>query len=341
MPLYSTACPLPLNRKISRHRVSTSPIPTTGLSLWLKADAGVTTSTITPTYISQIIISGAGETTSDGTYTRASGGNISFTCSNGNSIYGSGGNWYLSDSTFGDDTYANYNFLNASSWEENAGSSPAPSAVNTSSNETPYYEVTAWADQSGNGNNATSIVNPVYTASAKNGKPAITFSGTELMTTANIFNGANPRTMFAVYYIDNDSTANTICGQTNDIEVINGSFFLLQGRSDYTNPYLATANDDLSGTNFTNQVWKIATADYNGTTANLYDNGGNVGTDVFYWNTHNGTFCIGAYFTNDNIGSLQELLVGKIAEIVVYDRVLTTPERQQVEAYLNTKYAIY
>jgi hypothetical protein len=201
--------------------------------------------------------------------------------------------------------------------------------------------VTAWADQSGNGKNATSVVNPAYTASAKNGKPAITFFGADMMTTANIFNGSNPRTMFAVYYIDNDSTANTICGQTNDIEVIDGSFFLLQARSDFTNPYLATANDDLSGTNFTNQVWKIAMADYNGTTANLYDNGGNVGTNVFSWNTHNGTFCIGAYFTNDNIGSLQELLVGKIAEIVVYDRVLTTPERQQVETYLNTKYAIY
>jgi len=32
---------------------------------------------------------------------------------------------------------------------------------------------------------------------------------------------------------------------------------------------------------------------------------------------------------------------GDIAEIIVYDRALTTPERQQVEAYLNEKYAIY
>jgi hypothetical protein len=45
MPLYSTACPLPLNRKISRHRVSSapafSPADITGLSLWLKPDAGL------------------------------------------------------------------------------------------------------------------------------------------------------------------------------------------------------------------------------------------------------------------------------------------------------------
>ena len=82
-------------------------------------------------------------------------------------------------------------------------------------------------------------------------------------------------------------------------------------------------------------------ADYNGTTANLYDNGINVGTNTFSLNTYNGTFCIGAYFSFDDIGSLQESLVGKVAEIVIYNRILTTIERQQVEAYLNAKYAIY
>lgn len=44
MPLYSTACPLPINRKIFRHRAPASEIPQSGLSLWLKADAGVTLS---------------------------------------------------------------------------------------------------------------------------------------------------------------------------------------------------------------------------------------------------------------------------------------------------------
>jgi len=203
--------------------------------------------------------------------------------------------------------------------------------------------VTAWADQSGNGNNATTYdVNPVYTESAKNGKPAITFSGSEMMTTANIFNGSNSRTIFAVYYVNNEDTANTICGQTNDLEVVNGSFFLLQARSDLDgNPYLATANDDLIGSPFVNQTWKIAMADYNGTTGNLYSNGTNVGTGTFSWNTYNGTFCIGSYFTNDDQGSLFESLIGKIAEIVVYNRVLTATERQNVTAYLNTKYAVY
>jgi hypothetical protein len=36
-----------------------------------------------------------------------------------------------------------------------------------------------------------------------------------------------------------------------------------------------------------------------------------------------------------------EYFGGKIAEIIIYNRILTTPERQQVETYLNQKYAIY
>jgi hypothetical protein len=32
---------------------------------------------------------------------------------------------------------------------------------------------------------------------------------------------------------------------------------------------------------------------------------------------------------------------GELAELIVYDRALTTQERQQVEAYLNARYGIY
>jgi hypothetical protein len=39
--------------------------------------------------------------------------------------------------------------------------------------------------------------------------------------------------------------------------------------------------------------------------------------------------------------SIDQPFQGYIAEIVVYNVVLTATERQQVEAYLNTKYEIY
>ena len=44
MPLYSATCPLPKNQMLRRHQASApfSPIDIAGISLWLKADAGVT-----------------------------------------------------------------------------------------------------------------------------------------------------------------------------------------------------------------------------------------------------------------------------------------------------------
>jgi len=46
MPLYSATCPLPKNQMLRRHQSSApfSPIDIAGISLWLKADTGVTVS---------------------------------------------------------------------------------------------------------------------------------------------------------------------------------------------------------------------------------------------------------------------------------------------------------
>jgi hypothetical protein len=71
----------------------------------------------------------------------------------------------------------------------------------------------------------------------------------------------------------------------------------------------------------------------------------------FYLNGANDTDSSGAGFYNERSeivignggarGSFNQQFEGAIMEIVAYNRVLTTPERQQVETYLNNKYAIY
>lgn len=72
MPLYSATCPLPKNQMLRRHQASApfSPIDIAGISLWLKADTGVTFTTYT--YISNIALSSAGQTTINGNYTPSS-----------------------------------------------------------------------------------------------------------------------------------------------------------------------------------------------------------------------------------------------------------------------------
>jgi hypothetical protein len=78
------------------------------------------------------------------------------------------------------------------------------------------------------------------------------------------------------------------------------------------------------------------------------DNSGNM--SVFYNGASEGTNQ-NSSMSSQNSGTLyigqgsQNLdasgLYGDIAEVILYNSNLTTPQRQQVEAYLNTKYAIY
>jgi len=204
--------------------------------------------------------------------------------------------------------------------------------------------VTAWADQSGNGKNMTSDIAPTFVSNAKNGKPALSFDGNR-MTGLGIFTGLDSRTFFVVYYTDNaESVSNTICGQNNLSASVAGTFFMMQARNDFLNssPYLAGYNEDLSGPAYANNVWNIATADYNGIIANLYANGSLVNSGELALNTYNSGNCftIGCFY--DPIeSSYLELFAGKLCEIIAYNRVLTSTERYQVESYLNTKYAIY
>lgn len=319
-----------------------SPADITGLSLWLKADAGVTMGNGTP-FISSIVISGAGSTTSNGTYTRTSGGYTTFTKTGGNYIaYGynataDGDVWYIADATLDYvTTYYAGDEGTISGWQIDQGSANAPSS--TTSNTTPQV-VVAWADQSGNGKNATAFDGPLYSTNAINGKPALVFANNAYLTTSNIFNGANPRSMFAVYYIDSEQYSNTVCCQSNEDNTDTGTYFMLQSRIDLdSSPYLAGYGDDLSGPSFVNQQLLLGMADYDGTTARLFKNGTQANSEAKTYNTYNGEFHIGAF---SEAGNIQEKFGGKIAEIVVYSRVLTIGERQQVEAYLNDKYTIY
>lgn len=56
-------------------------------------------------FIKEIIVTGAGFTSSNGTYTRDSGGDTWFVSSNGNHIEHTVDGWFLVDNTVNDQTY--------------------------------------------------------------------------------------------------------------------------------------------------------------------------------------------------------------------------------------------
>ena len=259
MPLYSTACPLPINRKILRHRASApfSPADLTGLSLWLKADAGVT-------------LSGS--------------------------------------------------------------------------------DVTAWADQSGNGNNARSSPGsrPTFVSPFSNGKPAIEFDGQgQIMqiADANSLDFLNMSSFIVLEYIGQGTGNNIVyIKNANAGDPEDQAMYGLIGSNGETlvsfSMNVGGWSDYQTSISIANAIPKILSMTYDGTDQNVYSNGGfsdtfSIGGDIA---TSTGLLQIGGY--NQSFDAA-EYFYGRIAEVIMYDRAVNGAELQQVETYLNAKYAIY
>lgn len=261
MPLYSATCPLPKNQMVRRHKAF-SPANIAGLSLWLKADTGVT----------------------------LSGSNV-----------------------------------------------------------------TAWGDQSGNGNNATPVAdNPIYNISDLNSKPTISLTSMSDYIEKVFSISINPlgvagSTAFSVQYVED------VCSNNDDNGPIFGNFggsedSVVTHQTHY--PYgpdcfvydafgtRLRKNEITPPINITN-AWTIYSVKSTNNDWQSFANGQLMHSDP----TNTYSSAVGGDDTTLYIGKQTAAgtfaLKGKVAEVIVYNRVLTTEERQQVEAYLNTKYDIF
>jgi hypothetical protein len=313
---------------------SSSPDELSGLSLWLKSDAGTTTEP--EQFISQIILSGAGTTTSNGTYTRASGGTTGFTGPNGNTIFfdslnGNSLFFYVYDANLESDTYGiSINYTSITSISVSAGESPVPTASTTIS-PTGNNLVTAWADQSGNGKNATTLNNSP-TITTINSKPFVRFNGVNQALSGPNVISAIPCTIISVI-------------RWRSFKGLD-MWFQQYGVGDNIALYVATEHGwrVFNGIDFesTDSAWnfditQLATTIVNGENSAHFHNGTAAGTGDSGDRTPAGNYYL-SYFAGAEENPYKQF---DIAEIIVYNRVLTTQERQQVEGYLNAKYAIY
>ena len=205
--------------------------------------------------------------------------------------------------------------------------------------------VTAWLDQSGNSNNATPTdASPTYNSSDLNSKPTISLSSIAEGTNKSFLINGNPMgasgtTAFAVVYVGD------VCNEGNDNGPIFGDFGIADSSSHY--PYggdcsvydgFASANrkGPLTAPSTITNSWSLYSVVSTENDFRDYVNGALMhsdNTNVYSNIAYDGNFYIGY----SNFGYT---LKGKIAEAITYNRVLTTVERQQVEAYLMNKYAI-
>ena len=327
----------------------TPPISFLGLALWLKADAGTTTEA--EQFVNQIVLTGAIPSESSGTYTRSSGGNTNFIGPNGNYIeYVEGGieeNYYfvLYDTELGDYTFTILIHPQGDDIVSIEPRSPSYSYESYSSTTslTGNLIVTAWADQSGNGNNANSndfVSKPLFSSSSINSKPAVLFrDGSWMVTPANS--------------IGSDGNITIFVALRNNVEEESTKFLIKKGDSAaYENEVWAISLVEGFGfVDINEEAWSfsqytlpastsILTAISSGGESSVFRNGTSVGdpstTAGVSPNSSSQSIGIGAS-NNGSYGGID----ADIAEIIIYSRTLTTPERQEVEAYLNSKYQIY
>jgi hypothetical protein len=201
--------------------------------------------------------------------------------------------------------------------------------------------VTAWADQSGNGNNVTvpdGGTPPVFESSQINGKPAIYSDGSGTIGLGTNQINLNEFTVFVVQ----KPFVNTARRAFSNIGYDGGNILIGAWESSgdvYTRTCyggLDWVYQDLVTQQF---VWHLDIMT-NSTITNLssyWQDGVNYATTADVANILDGVSIGADEYHYGQIGN------GKIqyAEFVLYNRILSEPERQQVEGYLNTKYAIY
>ena len=211
--------------------------------------------------------------------------------------------------------------------------------------------VTAWADQSGNGNNANanSGQEPTFVSSFSNSKPAIEFDGQVQViqiADANNLDFLNMSVFIVLKYINQGTGNNIVYFKNADAgSPADPAMYGLVSSTAQNNVVSFSLNvgdwaDYQTSIDITNSIPKILSMTYDGTDQNVYSNGSfsdqfNIGGNIA---TSTGLFQIGGYNQSFNAA---EYFNGRIAEIIMYNRAVTSIERQQVEAYLNTKYAIY
>ena len=200
--------------------------------------------------------------------------------------------------------------------------------------------VSNWADQSGNGYDATQLTlswQPSVTTTT-NGKPALRFDGSN-----NFLTGSQiPNLEFAsitLFVVANGFSQTGIGAGLFTINTFTDGFCFYRRLNApdltlYSNNISVSGEGALPITGFNYKI--LGLEKYYSSEIKLFINGGQVA------NSYDSTI-VGS-FTNNNyvLGYFSgfELLKGNIAEVILYNQALSDNNRKAVENYLKIKYAI-
>lgn len=199
--------------------------------------------------------------------------------------------------------------------------------------------VTTWTTSGGSSRDATSGlgVAPIYKANIQNGKPVVRFDATLLSGLAFTTEDISLFTVFVVYKFT--STASSYGGPVgwrtageNGFQIVNENatdwtahLVVWNGSSEIAN-YKQATTALVAPTSFMLEMWQSS--------PNFYRNSTNAGTA-----SGGSGYSTGA--TTGRIGNAYNPISCDIGEIIIYNLVLNSTQRQQVETYLNSRWAVY
>ena len=203
--------------------------------------------------------------------------------------------------------------------------------------------VFAWADLSGSGNYAiqsTVAARPILASSALNGMPSLRFDGARFLSIPTSLPSFAPGvTAFAVA----KPTAVASWGRYFDFgsgQGINNLFLGREGTTDnlYWWAFTPSGNATARGTGLLplNQ-YQLAEVTENAAAIKLFVNGTLATTSA---GAAPANVALASNYIGKSNWSGDPNFQGEIAELIVYNRVLTDSERQQVENYLNRRYQL-
>lgn len=188
--------------------------------------------------------------------------------------------------------------------------------------------ISTWSDSSGNSKDATQatgVNQPIYKTNILNGLPVLRLNGSQWMAQAT-FAVSQPITVFAVAKQTSNSTNASVFSASDANE---NTLLFTTNTPNRLDLYGGT---DLFGYTDLLGSFNVLTGVFNGASSINQVNGrpealGNAGA-----------LNITTYRIGNNAGG--STLTGDIAEVIVYNRVLSTFERSQIDTYLSDKYRI-
>lgn len=215
-----------------------------------------------------------------------------------------------------------------------------------------FGNVQQWNDQSGNGNHATQTTasaQPVYVTSGLGSSSVIQFNTAASNYMNNPYIG-DPGTIAAVYRINGNAGNHMtmLGGKVVGDPVAVGAYYFKA--SDSASPaartYIRTTSADSNNVSWSTctqiaptSAWEVFTATNDGTTLKQYRNNklcASQPTIPAAVRPIGAAFIGSGWFSSNNVDFFQ----GQIAEILMYDTVLTSGDMASLESYFETRYPV-